>query len=74
MNVNDDNSITSGISLVKESEDKWSKIKPNDNCNINNNKMRKLNKNEGLNKMKGIFNILRWVNETSEKDGKWKRK
>ena len=66
------NSKTSVISLVKELEDKWSKIKPNDNCNINNHKMRKLNKNEGLNKMKGIFNILRGVNETSEK--RWKMK
>ena len=72
MNENDDNSITSGISLVKELEDKWSKIKPNDNCDNNNHKMRKLNKNEGLNKMKGIFNILRGVNETREK--RWKMK
>ena len=72
MSVNNDNSITSGISLVKELEDKWSKIKPNDNSSINNHKMRKLNKNEGLNKMKGIFNILRGVNETREK--RWKMK
>lgn len=72
-NNDNDNSLNSGISLVKELEDKWSKIKSNESYNSSN-IQDKHNQNPNVLKMKDIFNTLREVNENRERRRQMKKK